>query len=55
LRPRRRCSKPTIAGAKTEFERLSNEGPRSYRAMAQMEHAAILAQEGDLEGGVRGL
>ncbi len=43
-----------IAGAKTEFERLSNEGPRAYRAMARMEHAAILAQEGDLEGALAG-
>ena len=43
-----------LAGAKTEFERLSNEGPRAYRAMAQMEHAAILAQEGDLEAALAG-
>ena len=37
------------AGAKTEFERLSSEGPRVYRAMARMEHAAILLEEGDLK------
>ena len=43
-----------LAEAKTEFERLSNEGPRVYRAMARMEHAAILAQEGDLEGAIAG-
>ncbi|MBP6689308.1 MAG: tetratricopeptide repeat protein [Hyphomonadaceae bacterium] len=43
-----------LAGAKTEFERLSQEGPRVYRAMASMEHAAILAQEGDLEGAIAG-
>jgi hypothetical protein len=43
-----------LAGAKTEFERLSNEGPNSYRTMARMEHAAILAQEGDLEGALAG-
>lgn len=40
--------------AKTEFERLSNEGPRAYRAMAGMEHAAILVQQGDLEGALAG-
>jgi hypothetical protein len=44
-----------LAEAKTEFERLSNEGPRTYRAMARMEHAAILAQEGDLEGAIAGI
>ncbi|MBL8548192.1 MAG: tetratricopeptide repeat protein [Hyphomonadaceae bacterium] len=43
-----------LAAAKTEFERLSNEGPRAYRTMAQMERAAILAQEGDLEGALAG-
>lgn len=43
-----------VAEAKTEFERLSNEGPRIYRTMARMEHAAILVQEGDLEGAVTG-
>jgi hypothetical protein len=35
--------------AKAAFERLSNEGPRTYRVMARMEHAAMLAVEGDLE------
>lgn len=35
--------------AKEEFERLSNEGPRVYRVMARMEHAAILSTEGDLD------
>ena len=43
-----------LAEAKTEFERLSSTGPRVYRAMASMEHAAILAQEGDLEGAIAG-
>jgi hypothetical protein len=43
-----------IDGAKAEFERLSNEGPRPYRAMARMEHAAILVQQGDLEGAIAG-
>jgi len=43
-----------LAEAKTEFERLSGEGSRSYRAMAQMEHAAILVQEGDLEAALAG-
>jgi hypothetical protein len=36
-------------GAKAEFERLTGEGPRVYRAMARMEHAAVLQQQGDLE------
>jgi hypothetical protein len=35
--------------AKAEFERLANEGPRAYRAMARMERAALLVAEGDLE------
>jgi hypothetical protein len=43
-----------LAEAKTEFERLSNEGPRPYRAMARMERAAILVQEGDLEAALAG-
>ena len=43
-----------IPEAKTEFERLSNEGPRIYQTMARMEHAAILVQEGDLEGAIAG-
>lgn len=43
-----------VDGAKTEFERLSNEGPRIYQSMARMEHAAILMQQGDLEGAVAG-
>lgn len=38
-----------LEAAKTEFARLSNEGPQTYRVMAQMEHAAILATEGDLD------
>jgi hypothetical protein len=43
-----------LDGAKTEFERLFNDGPRAYRAMARMEHSAILAQQGDLEGALAG-
>ncbi|MBX3429285.1 MAG: tetratricopeptide repeat protein [Hyphomonadaceae bacterium] len=43
-----------LTEAKAEFERLSNEGPRVYRAMARMEHAAILVQEGDMEGAIAG-
>lgn len=43
-----------LDGAKTEFERLSNEGSRGYRTMARMEHAGILAQQGDLEGALTG-
>jgi hypothetical protein len=42
-----------LDGAKAEFERLSNEGPQVYRAMARMEHAAILSMQGDLEGALR--
>lgn len=40
--------------AKAEFERLSGEGPHVYRVMAQMEHAAVLEQQGDLEGALAG-
>jgi hypothetical protein len=43
-----------LDGAKAEFERLSNEGPRAYRVMAQMERAALLEAEGDLEGALAG-
>jgi hypothetical protein len=39
-----------LAGAKTEMARLREEGPRSYRVMARMQYAALLAIEGDLEG-----
>lgn len=39
-----------LDGAKAEFARLTNDGPQSYRLMAQMEHAAILQEQGDLEG-----
>lgn len=35
--------------AQGEFERLSGEGPRQYRAMARMQRAALLQQGGDLE------
>lgn len=37
-----------LDAAKTAFEGLSNQGPRAYRLMARMEHAAILEQQGDL-------
>lgn len=43
-----------MEGAKTAFERLSHEGPRTYRAMAKMEHAAILAHQGDLQAALTG-
>lgn len=39
-----------LDGAKAEFERLSSEGPRNYRVMARMERAAILENQGDLQG-----
>lgn len=42
-----------IEGAKAAFERLTTDGPQSYRAMARMEHAAILEAQGDLEGALR--
>lgn len=42
-----------VAGAKAAFERLTTDGPPNYRAMAHMEHAAILETEGDLEGAIR--
>lgn len=38
-----------LAGAKTAFQELSADGPRSYRLMARMEHAAVLEAEGDLQ------
>lgn len=38
-----------LDAAKAEFERLAGTGPRSYRVMARMEHAAILESEGDLQ------
>lgn len=39
-----------MAGALPEFERMSANGPQSYRAMAMMERAAILQAQGDLQG-----
>jgi hypothetical protein len=38
-----------LDGAKQEFERLRNEGPQTYRVMAQLHHAAVLQEQGDLE------
>ena len=35
--------------AKIAFDRLSNEGPRGYRVMAQMELGAVLEAQGDLQ------
>jgi hypothetical protein len=35
--------------AKAAFERLTGEGPRIYRVMARLEHAAVLEMQGDLE------
>jgi hypothetical protein len=35
--------------AKIAFSELTNEGPRSYRVMAQMELGAVLEAQGDLE------
>jgi hypothetical protein len=39
-----------LEAAKTAFQDLTTRGPRAYRLMARMEHAAILEQQGDLEG-----
>ena len=36
--------------AKAAFERMSAHGPRTYRVMAQIQRAAILQHQGDLEG-----
>jgi hypothetical protein len=38
-----------LEGAKTEFERMTGEGPEVYRVMSRLERAAILQTEGDLE------
>ncbi|HRK63864.1 MAG TPA: tetratricopeptide repeat protein [Terricaulis sp.] len=38
-----------LEGAKAAFAGLRDKGPAVYRAMARMEHAAILTEEGDLE------
>lgn len=43
-----------LDGAKAAFEALYNGGPNSYRAMARMEHAAILETQGDLDGALAG-
>lgn len=43
-----------LAGAKSAFEELTTSGPQAYRVMARMEHSAILAEEGDLEGALAG-
>jgi hypothetical protein len=40
--------------AKAAFEQLSTEGPRTYRVMAQVQRAAILAHQGDLDGALAG-
>ncbi len=40
--------------AKTAFEALTREGPRQYRVMAQLELAAVLEAQGDLEGALAG-
>jgi hypothetical protein len=38
-----------LDGAKAAFAALRTDGPRPYRAMAMMEYAAILSEQGDLE------
>ena len=39
--------------AKTELEHLTHDGPQVYRTMASMEHAAVLEQQGDLQGALQ--
>lgn len=43
-----------FAAAKTAFDALIEEGPNSYRIMARMEAAAMLQEQGDLEGALAG-
>ena len=38
-----------LDGAKAAFAALRDQGPRNYRVMAMLEHAAVLAEQGDLE------
>lgn len=38
-----------LDGAKAEFARMREAGPRTYQVMSRMEHAAILQEQGDLE------
>lgn len=38
-----------LDAAKQAFADLRDDGPRPYRVMATLEHAAILAEQGDLE------
>jgi hypothetical protein len=45
----RLAAQGNLDAAKTEFERLTGEGPQVYRVMARLEHAAILETQGDLE------
>jgi hypothetical protein len=40
--------------AKAAFAQLSEEGPRTYRVMAQAQHAAVLQHQGDLDGALAG-
>lgn len=39
-----------MAGAKTAFTALTTHGPQTYRTMAQLELAAVLQAQGDLNG-----
>ena len=40
--------------AKAAFDEMAGEGPRVYRVMAQVQSAAILEVQGDLEGALAG-
>jgi hypothetical protein len=39
-----------LEGAAAAFSDLREKGPRTYRVMARMEHAAVLQAQGDLDG-----
>lgn len=43
-----------VAAAKEALEELTRSGPRAYRVMARMQHAALLVREGDLQGAIAG-
>lgn len=49
LAAQRLAAEGNLQQASAEFERLSGEGPRIYRIMARLEHAALLETAGDLQ------
>jgi hypothetical protein len=48
------ASSGNLDDAKAAFERMSESGPRVYRVMAQIQRAAILQHQGDLDGALAG-